>query len=53
MVSETMTLAKNEFVYGSRYKMKYPRKYPSVAVKPNYLLLYDASATPKKIISNA
>lgn len=47
MVSETMALAKSGYVYGTGYKMKYPRKYPAVFVRQSYLFLYDASATPK------
>ena len=30
MVSETITIARNGYVFGSNYKMKYSRKRPSM-----------------------
>lgn len=47
MVSETLALAKSGYVYGTGYKMKYPRKSPSTMVTKSYLILYDASAVPR------
>ena len=47
MVSETLALANSGYVFGTGYKMKYPRKYPSLLVRQNYLFLYDSSATPR------
>ena len=51
MVSETIALAKNGLVFGTGYKMKYPRKYPSLWVRQNFLFLYDSSAVPRGPIS--
>lgn len=47
MVTETIEVAKGASVFGSGYKMKYPRKYPSLLVRQSYLFLYDGSAVPK------
>lgn len=47
MVSETLALARDGYVYGTGYKMKYPRKSPSTMVTKNYLILYDSSAVPR------
>ena len=43
MVGETINLAKSGYVFGSGYKMKYPRKYPFLEVKDSYLFLSDTS----------
>ena len=48
MVSETITIAKNGYVFGSNYKMKYPRKRPYMEVRKSYLFLYDNSALAKR-----
>lgn len=49
MVSETLALAKSGYVFGTGYKMKYPRKYPSLLVRQSYLFLYDSSAIPRGV----
>jgi hypothetical protein len=48
MVSETLSLAKSGYVYGTGYRLKYPRKHPMLLVSKSYLFLYDASAISKR-----
>jgi len=48
MVSETITVARNGYVFGSNYKMRYSRKRPSMEVRKGYLFLYDNSALAKR-----